>query len=142
MLNTRVPIGIRPLLGLGAALLSTAAVAGKTQYLLRNERFCDVEEQFCMDGSLRYEVNSRLLRLWGRVRTSPGRGLLRIRLAGTNRLGHRRISAMEVQLRGTIGEIVEFKMIPDHPDVYEWAITGIEFETGERDPPKESRRGG
>lgn len=118
------------------------ATAGPVQYLKRDERFCDVDEVLCMRGTLRYDANPRLLRLWGRVQTSPGRGLLRIRLAGTNRLGHRRTTEMEVQLRGTYSEIVEFKMIPDHPDVYAWEITTIRFEPGEFAPPKESRGGG
>lgn len=118
------------------------AVAEPVQYLKRDERICDVDEILCMKGTLRYDANPRLLWLRGRVRTSPGRGLLRIRLAGTNRLGHRRTTEMEVQLRGRHSEIVEFKMIPDHPDVYAWTITTIRFEQGERAPPKESRGGG
>lgn len=122
------------------ALPVFAANAGPTLHLLRNERFCDVEQLLCMRGSLRYEVNPRLLRLWGRVQTSPGRGLLRIRLAGSNNLGHRRTTAMEIQLRGKFSEIVEFKMIPDHPDVANWEVTTIEFEPGEFSPPRESRR--
>ena len=130
----------RPLL-LAACLVPLAAAAGQTQYLKRNERFCDTDERLCLVGTLRYEVNPRLLRLWGRVQTSPGRGLLRIRLAGENRLGHRRTSEMEIPLRGRYSEIVEFKMIPDHPDVYAWNVTRIEFEPGEPDPPKESRNG-
>ncbi|MGI9344378.1 MAG: hypothetical protein ACR2QV_16215 [Gammaproteobacteria bacterium] len=122
------------------ASLGSFAHAGPTVHLLRNERFCDVENLLCMHGSLRYEVNPRLFRLWGRVQTSPGRGLLRIRFAGSNNLGHRRTSAMEVQLRGNYSEIVNFRMIPDHPDIANWQITTIEFEPGQLSPPKESRR--
>lgn len=126
-----------------ACLLGILAVslaqAGEIHYLKRNERFCDIHEQLCVRGSVRYDVNPRLLRLWGRVQTSPGRGLLRVRLTGTNRLGHRRTAEMEIQLRGTRSEIIDFKMIPDHPDVENWEITIVEFEPGQRSPPKESR---
>jgi len=124
---------------LACGLLMPCANAGEVRYLKRNERFCDIEEQLCIRGTIRYEVNPRLLRVWGRVQTSPGRGLLRIRLAGTNRLEHRRTAAMEIQLRGTYSEIVEFKMIPDHPDIANWEVASIEFEPGERSPPSESR---
>lgn len=120
-------------------IAATNARASQIHYLKRNERFCDLDELLCVYGTLRYDVNPRLLRLWGRVQTSPGRGLLRIRLAGNNRLGHRRTTEMEIQLRGTASEIIEFKMIPDHPDIYNWEITTIRFEPGELDPPKESR---
>jgi len=124
---------------LACGLLAQSLNAGETLYLKRNERFCDSEERLCVRGTIRYEVNPRLLRVWGRVQTSPGRGLLRIRLAGTNRLEHRRTTAAEIQLRGTYSEIVEFKMIPDHPDIANWEVTSIEFEPGERSPPAESR---
>lgn len=131
----------RPLVAAAAAclLLAPTVDAGEIRYLKRNERFCDVDEQLCVRGTIRYDVNPRLLRLWGRVQTSPGRGLLLIRLAGTNRLDHNRTTAMEIQLRGTYSEIIEFKMIPDHPDVDNWEVTTIRFESGELDPPKESR---
>jgi len=124
---------------LACGLLAQNLNAGEIRYLKRNERFCDTEEQLCVRGTIRYEVNPRVLRVWGRVQTSPGRGLLRIRLAGTNRLDHRRTTAMEIQLRGTYSEIIEFKMIPDHPDIANWEVTSIEFEPGERSPPAESR---
>ncbi|MBT8441843.1 MAG: hypothetical protein KJO76_05600 [Gammaproteobacteria bacterium] len=125
-----------------AACLAIAsnATAGPRYYLKKNERFCDVENLLCIRGSLRYEVNPRLLRLWGRVQTSPGRGLLRIRLNGVNRLDHQRTTVMEIQLRGTYSEIVDYKMIPDYPDVEDWEVFMVEFEPGERSPPAESRR--
>ena len=113
--------------------------AGPFYYIKRNELICDQDQVLCIRGTLRYEVNPRLCRLWGRVQTSPGRGLLRIRLTGTNRLGHTRTTMMEVQLRGKRTEIVDYKMIPDHPDVEDWEIFVVEFEPGERSPPAEAR---
>ena len=85
-------------------------------------------------------MNPRLLRLSGRVKKTPGRGRLRIRLAGTNRLDHRRTTEMEVQLRGNLSEIVDFKMIPDYPDIENWEVVSIEYELGEWSPPRESRQ--
>ena len=133
---------IRPLLIACAAFLlaSPPLHAGEYRDLKRNERFCDGEEQLCIRGTLRYEVNPRLLRLSGRVKKTPGRGRLRIRLTGTNRLDHRRTTEMEVQLRGNLSEIVDFKMIPDYPDIENWEVVSIEYELGEWSPPRESRQ--
>ena len=126
---------------LAACLLAASnATAGPRYYLKKNELLCDAAKLLCIRGSLRYEINPRLFRLWGRVQTSPGRGLLRIRLNGTNRLEHSRTTMMEIQVRGTYSEIVDYKMIPDYPDVENWEVVMIEFESGERSPPAESRR--
>jgi len=113
--------------GLVCGLVATEAHTSEVHYLKRNERFCDVEEILCIRGTLSYAVNPRLLSLWGRVQTTPGRGLLRIRLAGTTRLNYTRTTEMEIDLRGTYSEIIEYKMIPDHPDVDNWEITVITF---------------
>lgn len=123
-----------------SVLAASNTSAGPRYYLIKNELFCDDDKLLCIRGSLRYEVNPRLFRLWGRVQTSPGRGLLRIRLNGTTRLEHVRTTMMEIQLRGTYSEVVDYKMIPDHPDVENWEVFEIEFEPGERSPPAESRR--
>jgi len=123
---------------LGLFAISNAS-AGPRYYLKKNELFCDDAKLLCIRGTLRYEVNPRLFRLWGRVQTSPGKGLLRIRLNGTNRLDHLHTTMMEIQLRGTRSEIVDYKMIPDHPDVEDWEVVVIEFEPGERSPPAEAR---
>ena len=120
-------------------LAASTSSAGPLYYLKKNELFCDDAKLLCIRGTLRYEVNPRLFRLWGRVQTSPGRGLLRIRLNGTNRLDHLRTTMMEIQLRGTYSEIVDYKMIPDYPDVDDWEVVMIEFEPGEKSPPAESR---
>jgi len=141
IVTARTPAALFPLLISCAALLliTLPLRAGNYYYLLRNERFCDQEEQLCIRGTLSYEVNPRLLRLSGRVKKSPGRGRLRIRLAGTNKLEHRRTTEMEIQLRGNLSEIVDFKMIPDHPDIANWEVISIEYELGEWSPPRESR---
>jgi hypothetical protein len=34
---------------------------------------------------------------------------------------------MEIEIRGRRSEIVDFKMIPDYPEVYDWALERIEF---------------
>jgi hypothetical protein len=113
--------------GLTAFLLCASADAARVVYLARSERLCDAERVACVDGTLTYRVNSRVLWLNGRLGTSPGPGTFVITLTGATRLGFVRYSPMEISLRGKASEIVNFRMVPDDPDVYDWQIQRIEF---------------
>ena len=111
-----------------ACLLVAASVsASERHYLKRNERICDSSGAFCLNGTLSYDVNPRLLVLRGRVQTAPGPGLLRIRVSGTNRQGHLRHATLEVSVRGHSSEIVNHRMIPDAPDVSRWELAAVTF---------------
>lgn len=114
---------------LGISLLAGAppTPAAGIDYLFHNERVCDDSGAFCLSGTLSYQPNPRLLRLRARVQTAPGPGLLRIRLIGSTRLGMRRLAPLEVRVRGDFSEIINHKMIPDHPDALEWAVDRVEF---------------
>ncbi|MDH3673270.1 MAG: hypothetical protein OES46_19260 [Gammaproteobacteria bacterium] len=115
------------LLGASALLLLTVALAGPREYLFQDQRICDGDEVFCFRGTLSYHSNPRLLRLRARVQKAPGPGLLRIRLAGANVQGHRRVAPFEVRVRGHNSEIINHKMIPDYPDTYGWVVERVEF---------------
>lgn len=108
--------------------LALTAGAGERHYLKKAERFCDESGVLCLRGTLSYEVNTRLFTLNARVRSAPGPGLLRIRLSGRNRLGHRHRTVIELSLRGRPGEIVSTRMVPDAPDVYRWQLDSIRFD--------------
>lgn len=105
----------------------TAVHAGPREYLFQSQYVCDEREILCFRGTMSFDLNPRVVELRARVRTAPGPGLLRIRLAGTNELGHRRISPFEVRVRGTHSEIINHRMIPDHPDVTSWNVELVEF---------------
>ena len=115
------------LLGASALFFSTITIAGPRDYLFRGERVCDSEKVFCIRGTLSYQSNPHLLRLRARVQRAPGPGLLRIRLAGTNRQGHRRLAPFEVRVRGRYSEIINHKMVPDYPDTQSWVVERLEF---------------
>lgn len=110
-----------------AALASAASLASDTLYLSVDKPICDSKRIVCVAGTLGYDVNDRLLWLRGRVQFATVPGLLQITVKGSNRLGHVRYAPMEIKLRGRASEIIDFKMIPDEPDVYNWAIDHIIF---------------
>ena len=115
------------LLAASALFFVAGAFAGPRDYLFKDKRVCDAQNVFCFRGTLSFDSNPRLLHLRARVQTAPGPGMLRIRLRGANELGHRRLAPIEVQVRGTYSEIINHRMIPDHPDVYEWHVDLVEF---------------
>ena len=117
-----------PLLLCAFALFFLSGVlAGPRNDLFNDERLCDADGVFCFRGTLSYESNPRLLHLRARVHTAPGPGLLRIRLTGANRQGHRRFALFEVRVRGTYSEIINHKMVPDYPDAQGWVVQRVEF---------------
>ncbi len=113
--------------GLLALLAATAVEASRRLDLARDELICAAGHTVCIRGSLTYDTNSRVLALRGRLQSASGPGLFRITVRGSNRLGHVRFAPMEIRLRGNRTEIVDFRMIPDHPDVANWQIDRVEF---------------
>jgi hypothetical protein len=108
-------------------LVATQASAASFRYLARDELLCEPAKTTCIRATLTYEKNDRLLRLRGRVDSTTGPGRVQITLTGTTRQGYRRYAPMEFLIRGRASEIVDFKMIPDHPDVEDWVIFGVAF---------------
>ena len=115
------------LMGASALLFLSVSLAGPREYLFRDKSICDTSEVFCFRGTLSYHSNPRLIHLRARVQKAPGSGLLRIRLTGANQQGDRRLAPFEVRVNGHYSEIINHKMIPDHPDVQEWAVEQVEF---------------
>lgn len=116
-------------------LAATAVTAGTPEDVAPpNSELCDGQRQVCLRGNLTYYPNPRLLELSSRVEHAPGPGLLKIQLVGENSDGDKRITTLEVRIRGNYSEIVNTKLITDHPDVYSWRLVSIAFEPG---PPPE-----
>ncbi len=97
----------------------------------KNALFCDDDDRVCLRGTLTYRSNPRLLDLRSRVQRATGPGLLKIRLVGENADGHTRRATLEVEIRGHYSEIVNARLVTDHPDVYSWALDSIGFEPGD-----------
>lgn len=112
---------------IGLALFTSFASASERHYLKRNELFCDDRGSICVRGTLSYDVNPRLLSLNARVQKAPGPGVLRIRVSGTNRLGHVHHATIESRVGGHASEIIDHRMVPDAPDVYRWNLDSIAF---------------
>lgn len=114
-------------------LVATPAVAGPLAYLAREQLLCEPARVMCIEGTLTYEKNERLLRLRGRLSAATAPGLVRFTFAGTTRQGFRRYTPLEFRIRGRATEVIDRKMIPDEPDVHDWRIDRISFEPDARD---------
>ena len=108
---------------------SPAATAGPSETIIgKNALFCDEQDRVCLRGTLTYRANPRLLELRSRVQKTAGPGVLKIRLVGENADGHVRRTTIELRIRGDYSEIVNTRLITDHPDVYSWDLDSISFE--------------
>ena len=113
------------------------SLAGPRETIIgRNAAFCDRERHVCLRGTLTYYANPRLLELRSRVQQADGPGLLSIRLVGQSADGHTRRTVLEARIRGRYSEIVNNKLITDHPDVDAWRLDSISFEPG---PPSATK---
>jgi hypothetical protein len=115
---------------LAALAVSTANAGPRETIIGKNAVFCDDGNRVCLRGTLTYYANPRLLELRCRVQRATGPGLLRIRLVGRNGDGHARRTTLEVRVEGRYSEIVDTKLITDHPDVYHWELDSVGFEPG------------
>ncbi len=114
--------------GLLLLSFSMAATAGPQERLTdSNAELCDQENRVCLRGTLTYRSNPRLLQLRARVLRATGPGLLRVRVVGENLDGFMRRTTMEIRIRGNYSEIVDHKLITDHPDVDSWELEAIFF---------------
>jgi len=119
-------------------LISASALAGRTNFLVRNDFICEPEETICIRGTLYYLPDSRVLRLRGRVSRAPGPGWVRILFRGS-RDGQLASSVMEFPIRGDHSEIIDFRYIPDNPAIGNWRVLAISFDQ-DPDAARESRR--
>ena len=120
-------------------LIAVTATAGPSERVTgSNSRMCDSDGKVCLQGSITYYSNPRLLELRSRVQRASGPGLIVFRLTGENRDGHLRRTSIEVRIRGRYSEIVSTRLITDHPDVVSWTLESIQFTPG--DPPDSNNR--
>ncbi len=104
-----------------------AAYAAGLRFVLREEVFCAPQEALCIDGSITYEPNSRLLALGGRITATRQAGEFTVVLIGHQRDGTARFTEMRIPVKGRYSEIVRDRMVPDWPEIDDWAFHHAEF---------------
>lgn len=114
---------------LSLAVLSHPVAADVPDLLLRESRLCDEDRGFCLRGTILYYPNSRLIEIRGRVARSPGPGWVSILFRGSDRNNQPNTTVMEFPVRGTSTEIIDRSFITDYPQVSQWRIIGMIFET-------------
>ena len=114
----------------------TAADAAGLRFLLEQEVFCAPLEALCVDGSITYEPNSRLLALGGRITATRQPGDLVVVLLGHQRDGTARYAEMRIPVEGRYSEVVRHRMVPDWPEIDDWAFDHAEFHPADEDGPQ------
>lgn len=118
----------RSLMMLAMVAVLPMAQAEGPDLLLRQQWLCNQERDFCLNGSVLYYPNSRVIELSGRVARAPGPGWVNILFRGSDRNNNPNTTAMEFPVRGDHSEIVDRAFIPDYPQVRHWRIIGMSFE--------------
>ena len=118
---------------LSAALLlfpawAAASAAPGLRFLVRSETVCDADRILCLEASVTWEPNERLIQLYGRVEATARPGDFVLVFKGHARHGVVRYTEMRVTLDGKYSEIAREKMIPDWPEIEDWAFDHARFE--------------
>ena len=108
-------------------MLTQAASAAERNYIKKNERFCDSDKVLCIDGTISYEPNTRILSLRARVQKQTGPGEIRLNFSGTNRQGSIKRTEIVMKIRGRHSEILDRRIRPDAPDVSNWKLDRFVF---------------
>ena len=110
----------------GLMLVQTSA-ASERNYIKKNERFCDSDKVLCIDGTIAYEPNTRILSLRARVQKQTGPGEIRLNFSGSNRQGSLKRTEIVMKIRGRHSEILDRRIRPDAPDVSNWKLDSFVF---------------
>ena len=109
-------------------LLLAWPAQAERRYLKKSEVFCDSSETVCLDGTLYYETNSRVLTLKARLQKKVAPGIIRLRFTGTDRHDYQSRTEILLRIRGNYSEIVTTRMRPDDPAVSNWQLVDFTFE--------------
>jgi hypothetical protein len=121
-------------------LIAATARAGTFYFLARNERICAVDGPVCVRATISYDTNSRVLHLRGRVDRTVGPGWLRLTFVGVSERNERGSTTMEFPIRGKWSEVLDRKLIPDHPQIADWRLEAMSFTADDRpDHPRPER---
>lgn len=122
------------------ALLAAGADASTFYFLARNDRICAEDGPVCIRATISYDTNSRVLHLRGRVDRAAEPGWLRLTFVGISERNQRGSTTMEFPIRGNWSEVLDHKLIPDHPPIADWRLEAMSFVPDERpDNPRPPR---
>ncbi len=120
--------------------LSAGAASSTFYFLARNDRICAEDGPVCIRATISYDTNSRILHLRGRVDRAAEPGWLRLTFVGISERNQRGSTTMEFPIRGNWSEVLDHKLIPDHPPIADWRLEVMSFSPDERpDNPRPPR---
>ncbi len=124
-----------------ALLLAVLPAGASTFYFLaRDDRICAADGPVCIRATISYDTNSRVLHLRGRVDRTAEPGWLRLTFVGVSERNQRGSTTMEFPIRGRWSEVLDRKLIPDHPQIADWRLETMSFTPDRRpDNPRPER---
>jgi hypothetical protein len=135
-------ISVAPALLALCAGLAADVSASTFYFLARNDRICAQDGPVCIRATISYDTNSRVLHLRGRVDRAAEPGWLRLTFVGISERNQRGSTTMEFPIRGNWSEVLDHKLIPDHPPIADWRLEAMSFVADERpdNPPPPGTR--
>lgn len=108
-------------------LFSMPALAA-WETILSTSSICDQEEQVCLQSNIRFEPNSKVMDIRGRLYKTAGPGTLTFEFFGTTPLNEQVYHSTSVHIRGRYNESIAHKIGPPYSNRTSWSLSRIVFE--------------
>lgn len=88
---------------------------------------CDTDNQVCLQTTILFESNSKVIEIRGRLHRTAGPGTLTFEFFGTTPLGEQVYHASSTEVRGRYSESISHKFGPPYSNRTAWALHRITF---------------
>jgi len=105
----------------------SATAAWKTVH--SSSSTCDQDEKVCLQSTIRFESNSKIMEIRGHLHRTAGPGTLTFEFFGTTPLGEQVYHASSVDVRGRYNESISHKFAPPYSNRTEWTLNRITFQS-------------
>lgn len=108
-------------------LFSTPALAA-WDTILSTSSICDPDGLVCLQSTIRFESNSKIMEIEGRLYRTAGPGTLTFEFFGTTPLDEQVYHSTSVQIHGRYNESISHKIGPPYSNRTQWSLNRIVFE--------------
>lgn len=96
--------------------------------ILSTSSICDQQGRVCLQGTIRFESNSKIMEIQARLHRTAGPGTLTFEFFGTTPLDEQVYHSTSVDIRGRYNESISHKVGPPYSNRTRWSLSRIIFE--------------
>ena len=107
------------------ALPSTASAISRE--IARGRSICDITETACLDGTITWYLNRKMITIEGRMKRKISPGKMVYRFSGYLATGEQVFHAHKFTIRGKRGEIIDERLKPPYSNQTIWSLNRVTY---------------